>query len=105
MVALSDSARAVLAAWKVTRKPASLPWLAKTAGISEARARNGAAALCDAGLADLRGRMLTLTDEGKAWRPPQRPDPPVEETPGIVVGRMVALFMGWEPTPEGMMDA
>jgi len=102
---LSESARAVLAASKSARKPASLTWLAKTAGISEARASNGATALCEAGLATLRGVMLTLTAEGKTWQPAQRPEPPIEETPGVVIGRMVALFMGWEPTPEGMIDA
>ena len=103
---LSDSARAVLAAWKATRKPASLPWLAKTAGISEARARNGAAALCEAGLATMRGIVLTLTSEGKAWRyEPPRQERPIEETPGLIVGRMVGMFMNWEPTPEGMIDA
>lgn len=48
MVALSDSARAVLAASKSARKPASLTWLAKTAGISEVRASNGAAAIASA---------------------------------------------------------
>lgn len=87
------------------RKPASLTWIAKRAGISEARANNGALALCEAGLASLRGIMLTLTDDGKAWRPEPRPDPPIEETPGLRVGRMVALFMGWEPTPERLIGA
>ena len=96
---LSESARIVLAAAKKSGKPASISRLAKVAEISEARANHGAIALCEAGLASLRGIMLTLTDEGKAWRPEPRPDPPIEETPGLRVGRMVALFMGWEPTP------
>jgi len=103
---LSDSARAVLMAARQARKPASLTWIARAAGISEARSNHGAVALCEAGLATMRGIVLTLTAEGKAWRyEPPRQERPIEETPGLRVGRMVALFMGWEPTPERLIGA
>ena len=105
MVRLSDSARIVLAAAKKSGKPSSISRLAKIAEISEARSNHGAVALCEAGLATMRGIVLTLTAEGKAWQPAQRPERPIEETPGLIVGRMVGMFMGWEPTPEGLVDA
>ena len=106
MVRLSDSARIVLAAAKKSGKPSSISRLAKIAEISEARSNHGAVALCEAGLATMRGIVLTLTAEGKAWRyEPPRQERPIEETPGLIVGRMVGMFMGWEPTPEGLADA